>query len=556
MKCGRDLSEEVLKRRKTTRKNQAKPAPLPAHENPLSQAVCSGGYTELHLAHQFKSDLIKIRFTSQDHKPPSLFGVTQNYQSPTGVTSETTDAAASPLAESGTRFWRSLTYAVLAAAAQVLDIQRSELDGLFRSVENDPGTTELIIYDNVASGVGHSKRIAENFQSILEKTLYLSSSCNCQDSCYDCLRTYANQPFHDQLDRGLVEEFLRPLVEVMNPDEVLLDFAPQSNRIPLDQIPSRISASPRLLKSESSFAITHLQEPFNLALLGSLIAASTLNAGNPVSLMLRSLPERNLSDDAAVARRRLSQWIEQGVLELYVNDTLTTDTYCLSPDHPLARRAFRITFDSDGSSSDFLEARSEIGVQAVSEQLVRLRAGSRLVSSEEIADPENLIVFPSTSWSAMKLELLRAKLGLAQLLEGQSFEFIEYSDRYINFRERADARFLVDLLNGPWLNPDSQFRVRTNQTKEEDTAGDCSRLHSLESDLSQLDGVCRYELIWGDFRRPRRTLLHRRELILQSVSGQRHRVLFDKGMDFLSYNRNTCLYTIRDDTYIVSAKQT
>jgi hypothetical protein len=517
--------------------------------------VCSGGYTELHLAHQFKSDLIKIRFTSQDHKPPSLFGVTQNFQSPTGVTSETTDAAASPLAESGTRFWRSLTYAVLAAAAQVLDIQRSELDGLFRSVENDPGTTELIIYDNVASGVGHSKRIAENFQGVLEKTLLLASSCNCQDSCYDCLRTYANQPFHDQLDRRLVEEFLRPLVEVMNPDEVLLDFAPQSNRIPLDQISSRISTAPRLLKSESSFAITRLQDPFNLALLGSLIAASTVNAGKPVSLVLRSLPERNLSDDAAVARRRLSQWIEQGVLDLYVNDSLTTDTYCLSPDHPHARRAFRITFGSDGSPADFMEVRSEIGVQAVSEQLARLRSDSRLVSSEEIADPENLIVFPSPTWSSMTLEPLRAKLGLAQLLEGQSFELIEYSDRYINFRERADARFLVDLLNGPWLNADSKFRVRTNQTKEEDAAGDRSRLHSLESDLSRLDGVCEYDLIWGDFRKPRRTLLHRRELILQSISGQRHRVLFDKGMDFMSYNANTGLYTIRDDTYIVATKQ-
>jgi ATP-dependent helicase YprA (DUF1998 family) len=555
MKCGRDLSEEVLKRRKTTRSNQAKPAPLPAHENPLSQAVCSGGYTELHLAHQFKSDLIKIRFTSQDHRPPSLFGVTQNYQSPTGVTSETADAAASPLAESGTRFWRSLTYAVLAAAAQVLDIQRSELDGLFRSVENDPGTTELIIYDNVASGVGHSKRIAENFQSILEKTLYLASSCNCQDSCYDCLRTYANQPFHEQLDRRLVEEFLRPLVEVMTPDEVLLDFAPQSNRISIDQIPSRISASPRLLKSESYFAITHLQEPFNLALLGSLIAASTVNVGKPVTLILRSLPERNLSDDAAVARRRLSQWVEQGILELYVNDELAADTYCLSPDHPLTRRAFRITFDSDGAFADFLEARSEVGVQAVSEQLPRLRADSRLITSDEIADPENLIIFPSPSWSAMKLDLLRAELGLAQLLEGQSFELIEYSDRYINFRERADARFLVDLLKGPWLNPDSQFRVRTNQTKEEDAAGDRSRLHSLESDLSQLDGICQYDLIWGDFRKPRRTLLHRRELILQAVSGQRHRVLFDKGMDFMNYNPNTGLYAIRDDTYIVATKQ-
>ena len=555
MKCGRDLSEEVLKRRKTTKKSQGKPAQRPAHENPLNQAVCSGGYDELlHLAHQFKSDLIKIRFTSQDPRPPSLFGATQNLQAPTGVTSETADAA-SPLAESGTRFWRSLTYAVLAAAAQVLDIQRSELDGLFRSVENDPGTTELIIYDNVASGVGHSKRIAENFQSILEKTLYLASSCNCQDSCYDCLRTYTNQPFHDQLDRHLVEEFLRPLVQVMIPDEVLLGFAPQSNRIPLDQIPSRISTSPRLLKSESYFAITHLQDPFNLALLGSLIAASAVNVDKPVTLILRSLPQRNLSDDTAVARRRLSQWIEQGLLELYVNDALTADTYCLSPDHPHARRAFRITFDSDGSFADFLEARSEVGVQAVSEQLARLRTDSRLVSSEEIADPENLIIFPSPTWPAMNLELLRTKLGLAQLFEGQRFELIEYSDRYINFRDRADARFLVDLLKGPWLNPDSKFRVRTNQTKDEDAAGDRSRLHSLKSDLSQLDGVCQYDLIWGDFRKPRRTLLHRRELILQAVSGQRYRVLFDKGMDFMNYNANTGLYAIRDDTYIVATKQ-
>lgn len=554
MSCGRDLSEEVLKRRTKPRKNQAKPASLPAHENPLNQAVCSGRYEEFHLAHQFKSDLIKIRFISQNHRPPSLFGVTQNYQAPTGVTSETTDATNSPLAESGTHFWRSLTYAVLAAAAQVLDIQRSELDGLFRSVENDPGTTELIIYDNVASGVGHSKRIAENFQSILEKTLLLASSCNCQDSCYDCLRTYANQPFHDQLDRRLVEEFLRPLVEVMNPDEVLLDFAPQSNRIPLDQIPSRISAAPRLLKAESSFAITRLQDPFTIALLGSLIAASTVNAGKPVSLVLRSLPERNSSDDAAVARRRLSQWIEQGVLELYLNDTLTTDTYCLSPGQPHARRAFRITFGSDGSPADFLEARSEIGVQAVSEQLARLRADSRLVSSEEIADPENLIVFPSPTWPAMTLELLRTNLGLSQLLEGQSFELVEYSDRYINFRERPDAKFLIDLLIGPWLNPDTRLRVRTNQTKDEDAAGDLSRMHSLKSDLSRLDGICRHELTWGDFRKPRRTLLHRRELILQSVSGQRHRVLFDKGMDFMGYSSNTGLYTIRDDTYIVAAK--
>jgi hypothetical protein len=58
----------------------------------------------MHLAHQFKSDFLKLRFTDEAN-PPRLFGTD-------GVDRD------------GSSFWRSLTYALLAAASDVIDIDR------------------------------------------------------------------------------------------------------------------------------------------------------------------------------------------------------------------------------------------------------------------------------------------------------------------------------------------------------------------------------------------------------------------------------------------------
>jgi ATP-dependent helicase YprA (DUF1998 family) len=114
----------------------------------------------------------------------------------------------------GLDFWRSLTYALLAAAALVIDVPRNELDGLFRP--KDRSSTEIIIYDNVPGGAGYSKRIAERFSEVLERAYKLTNECECGTSCYECLRTYSNQPFHNDLDRHSVENFLQPLVSEDN----------------------------------------------------------------------------------------------------------------------------------------------------------------------------------------------------------------------------------------------------------------------------------------------------------------------------------------------------
>lgn len=50
------------------------------------------------------------------------------------------------------------------------------------------------------------------------------STCNCDPSCYNCLRSYENQKIHDQLDRHLAENFLEQFVgsfEILEKENVI-----------------------------------------------------------------------------------------------------------------------------------------------------------------------------------------------------------------------------------------------------------------------------------------------------------------------------------------------
>jgi superfamily II DNA/RNA helicase len=211
--CGRDLSELVQqerenksKQRKSQRKtSNTSKSSATSHSHPITGKECSSSYESVHLGHEFRSDLIKIRFTSAS-QPLPLYGEVINYADDRTVSSVADDSETT----SGLDFWRSLTSALLAAASQVIDVPRTELDGLFRPSDNQ--LAEIIIYDNVPGGAGYSRCIADKFNQILETAYKIASTCDCDTSCYDCLRTYSNQPFHANLNRHLVVNFLQPLV--------------------------------------------------------------------------------------------------------------------------------------------------------------------------------------------------------------------------------------------------------------------------------------------------------------------------------------------------------
>ena len=38
-----------------------------------------------------------------------------------------------------------------------------------------------------------------------------SDCCGAETSCYECLRNYRNQPYHDELQRGLTRDFLHQI---------------------------------------------------------------------------------------------------------------------------------------------------------------------------------------------------------------------------------------------------------------------------------------------------------------------------------------------------------
>lgn len=59
--------------------------------------------------------------------------------------------------------------------------------------------------------------------SILMSALRNMENCNCDPSCYNCLRSYENQKIHDQLDRKLVAEFLTQFKGEINIIEKIKD---------------------------------------------------------------------------------------------------------------------------------------------------------------------------------------------------------------------------------------------------------------------------------------------------------------------------------------------
>lgn len=151
-----------------------------------------GKGTEYLLSHDFKTDVVKITF-------------------------ETREAA-------DLNTMLSVLYALLEGLSREMGIERTDIKGcLFRTEVGGMMLYTVILYDAVAGGAGHVRRMVTEdgraFQQILEKALTVVNSCNCDTSCYQCLRNYYNQKIHDQLSRWAAVKFLYPWLGEMEPLE-------------------------------------------------------------------------------------------------------------------------------------------------------------------------------------------------------------------------------------------------------------------------------------------------------------------------------------------------
>lgn len=108
-------------------------------------------------------------------------------------------------------FWLSLKYALLQGACRTLQIERKDIDGvLFPEPAGAHWRQSIVLYDNVPGGAGHVQRIRAEMRQVVAAALEIMD-CDCETSCYRCLREYGNQLEHHLLDRGRITDFLRAL---------------------------------------------------------------------------------------------------------------------------------------------------------------------------------------------------------------------------------------------------------------------------------------------------------------------------------------------------------
>ena len=68
---------------------------------------------------------------------------------------------------------------------------------------------EIILYDSTPGGSGFVKDGLNNWGVIIEKMQAICWGCSCEKSCYDCLKNYTNQSYHEDLDRHRVNEYFK-----------------------------------------------------------------------------------------------------------------------------------------------------------------------------------------------------------------------------------------------------------------------------------------------------------------------------------------------------------
>ena len=155
---------------------------------------CSGKLGLFSLGHEFITDVLRLEFCL----------------APSGLAAQT--AQEDPIG-----FAYSLAYALVEAAAELLEVPSTDLNTVV-AYEAGRIIPPILLYDDVPGGAGLVARLEEepHLRYCLKLALErIDGACGCGElsSCYGCLRSYRNQFLHERLRRGPVQVYLRELLD-------------------------------------------------------------------------------------------------------------------------------------------------------------------------------------------------------------------------------------------------------------------------------------------------------------------------------------------------------
>lgn len=106
----------------------------------------------------------------------------------------------------------STLFALLEGISIAFDIERNDIDGIFI---NENNRNVFVLFDTVPGGAGHVKRLLNETEMINAlKAAYekVSQEC-CDTACYNCLKNYKNQRYHEYLRREEAKLLLKQLID-------------------------------------------------------------------------------------------------------------------------------------------------------------------------------------------------------------------------------------------------------------------------------------------------------------------------------------------------------
>lgn len=113
----------------------------------------------------------------------------------------------------------SFLYAFLEGVSIALGIERTDIDGVLE-LNLDMQSFDVLIYDNVPGGAGHVKRllskdaVVSSLKAGMDKVS--KTCCDENTSCYNCLRNYYNQAYHNKLVRKFAKDIINRLMSEIN----------------------------------------------------------------------------------------------------------------------------------------------------------------------------------------------------------------------------------------------------------------------------------------------------------------------------------------------------
>ncbi len=173
------------------------------HNNPIEAGKFCNGEAQgpFYLGHRFHTDVLLLMLKLPD---PMVCPVASDNEFS---------------GKAGRSALTSFVEALSLAASRVLQIEEGELSGNWSPVLNGGNqVAQVFLYDLLPGGAGYTLQVKEQLRLVLEETERLLADCNCETSCYRCIRHFGNNFFHHQLERKLALDLVRNLLYGMVPE--------------------------------------------------------------------------------------------------------------------------------------------------------------------------------------------------------------------------------------------------------------------------------------------------------------------------------------------------